>query len=359
MKITPDSPPITPTATAIRAAAFAQLVVDVQACRRCPRMEGGARVLGPGNGDPSARVLVIAETPGRLGADRSGVPLQGDQTGRQFAIMLAHAGLARRDLFITNAVLRNPRDSQGRNAPPVNDELDRCADHLRATLALLDPAVVVTLGAVALRALRRVAPHDLVLASAVGAAVPWSGRVLVSLYHPGPRARLHRPVDRQLEDFAQLDLGDVQRVPQGLVITVRRSKTDQEGEGMTKAIPYGRNEETCPVRALDAWLAVAKLTNKCEPILRPVDWHGNVKGTRLDDQSVALIVKHYAEKAGLDPNLFAGHSLRAGLPTSAAAAGVEERDIMAQTGHRSTQMVRRYIRDGECFQNNAAGRVGL
>ncbi|HEU4324771.1 MAG TPA: site-specific integrase [Roseiflexaceae bacterium] len=160
-------------------------------------------------------------------------------------------------------------------------------------------------------------------------------------------------------ELVGLDLGDIQRVPQGLVITVRRSKTDQEGEGMIKAIPYGRNEETCPVRALDAWLAAAKLTNKSEPIFRPVDRHGNVKGTRLDDQSVALIVKHYAEKAGLDPELFAGHSLRAGLPTSAAAAGVEERDIMAQTGHRSTQMVRRYIRDGERFRNNAAGRVGL
>ncbi|HEU4321504.1 MAG TPA: uracil-DNA glycosylase [Roseiflexaceae bacterium] len=214
MMITPDSPPTAPTATAIRAAAFAQLVVDVQACRRGPRMEGRARVLGPGNGDPSARVLVIAEAPGRLGADRSGVPLQGDQSGRQFEALLAHSGLARRDLFITNAVLCNPRDAQGRNAPPAEDELDRCADHLRATLALLDPAVVVTLGAVALRAPRRIAPHDLVLASAVGVAVPWDGRLLVPLYHPGPRARLHRSLDQQLQDFAQLgrllrDLGAV------------------------------------------------------------------------------------------------------------------------------------------------------
>ena len=217
MTITTDPSPTAPTATAattIRAAAFAQLVVDVQACRRCPRMEGRARVFGPDNGDPGARVLVIAEAPGRLGADRSGVPLQGDQTGRQFEALLAHAGIARRDLFVTNAVLCNPRDGQGRNAPPAEVELDRCADHLRSTLALLDPAVVVTLGAVALRALGRIAPHDLALAGAVGAAVPWGGRLLIPLYHPGPRARLHRSLDQQMEDFAQLgrllrDLGAV------------------------------------------------------------------------------------------------------------------------------------------------------
>jgi uracil-DNA glycosylase family 4 len=149
-------------------------------------------------------VLVIAEAPGRLGADRSAIPLHGDQTGRLFEALLDHAGLARQHLFITNAVLCNPRDAQGRNAPPAASELARCADHLQATIALLDPAVVVTLGVVALRTLERCSPHGLVLAQAVGAPVPWFGRLLVPLYHPGPRARLHRPLEQQRQDFARL-----------------------------------------------------------------------------------------------------------------------------------------------------------
>jgi len=119
----------------------------------------------------------------------------------------------------------------------------------------------------------------------------------------------------------------------------------------------GRRVETCPVRALRAWLEAAGIT--AGPIFRSVNRHGQVQPGRLSDKAVALVVKRAAEAAGLDASRYAGHSLRAGLATSAAAAGVQERDIMRQTGHKSLTTVRRYIREGSMFQDNAAAQVGL
>ena len=122
-------------------------------------------------------------------------------------------------------------------------------------------------------------------------------------------------------------------------------------------MPYGSRPHTCPVRAVQAWLAAGDLTEG--PLFRPINRHGQVGTERLSDRAVALIVKRAAEAAGLDPARYAGHSLRAGLATAAAQAGVSERAIMAQTGHRSVTMVRRYIRDGSLFRENAAAAVGL
>src|SRR5206468_4905877 len=116
-----------------RAAAYEALVARAQACRLCPRMEGRRRVLGPGNGPPDARVLFVAEAPGRLGGDRTGVPLSSDQTGRNFARLLAAAGLRRDEVFVTNAVLCNPRSTGGLNRPPGRVELANCREHLRRT----------------------------------------------------------------------------------------------------------------------------------------------------------------------------------------------------------------------------------
>jgi len=138
---------------------------------------------------------------------------------------------------------------------------------------------------------------------------------------------------------------------------LRRSKTDQEGQGRKVGLPFGSNPLTCPVRALRDWLKQANLTGG--PIFLPVDRHGNLKPNRLTDQSVALIVKRCARAAGLDWEHYAGHSLRAGLATAAAMADVSERSIMAQTGHKSLPVVRRYIRDGSLFHRNAAAAVGL
>ncbi|MDE2099705.1 MAG: tyrosine-type recombinase/integrase [Patescibacteria group bacterium] len=158
-------------------------------------------------------------------------------------------------------------------------------------------------------------------------------------------------------ELVGLDVIDVAIGDQGATITLRRSKTDQEGQGRLVGIPYGSHPSTCPVRALQAWLEAAQIT--AGPVFRSVNRHGQIQPGRLGDRAVALVVQRAASAAGLDATHYAGHSLRAGLATSAAAAGVEERVIMAQTGHRSVAMVRRYIREGSLWRDNAAGRVGL
>jgi integrase len=158
-------------------------------------------------------------------------------------------------------------------------------------------------------------------------------------------------------ELAALDVADVKFVAEGLVITVKMSKTDQEGIGAVKGIPYGSHIETCPVRSLKTWLEKAAITEG--PIFRHIDRHGNVRPKRLNAGSIPRIIKEAAAKAGLDPTQFSGHSLRAGLATAAAEAGVSERAIMAQTGHKSVVVARRYIRRGSLFKDNAAAEVGL
>jgi len=184
--------------------AFSRLVTEAQACRACARMEGRTRVLSAANGSLQPRVCFVAEAPGRLGGDRTATPLSGDQSGRNFDRLLAEAGLERTEIFITNAVLCNPRDAQGRNAPPATSEIRTCSGFLAATLALLRPPLVVTLGAVALRALALIEHHDLALAANVGDVVRWNDRWLVPLYHPGPRAQIRRSFHQQAADFKRL-----------------------------------------------------------------------------------------------------------------------------------------------------------
>jgi len=158
-------------------------------------------------------------------------------------------------------------------------------------------------------------------------------------------------------ELVALDVADVQEKPEGLAVTIRRSKTDQEGAGRTIGIPYGSHYESCPVRALRAWLASAGIAHG--PLFQAIDRHGNLLPGRLSPQGVARAVKRAAVAAKLDPAKYAGHSLRAGLATAAAEAGVSERAIMAQTGHKSLPMVRKYIRSGSIFRENAAAEVGL
>jgi len=158
-------------------------------------------------------------------------------------------------------------------------------------------------------------------------------------------------------EIVSLDVSDLAWSDDGLTVRLRRSKTDQEGAGRTVGIPYGSKPATCPVRAVRAWLAAAGIASG--PVFRGVDPHGNLRRTRLADKTVARVVKIAAEAAGLDPARYAGHSLRAGLATAAAQAGVAERVIMAQTGHKSLPMVRKYIREGSLFTQNAAAEVGL
>jgi site-specific recombinase XerD len=158
-------------------------------------------------------------------------------------------------------------------------------------------------------------------------------------------------------ELVGLDVGDLEFNPEGLVVNLKRSKTDQEGQGRKVGIPYGSNPQTCPIRAVKAWLEVLGVTEG--PLFRRIDRHGRVFGERLSDRGVALIVKRLAGQAGFDSAVYAGHSLRAGLATAAASAGVSERAIMAQTGHRSLTTLRRYIREGSLFLENAAAKVGL
>lgn len=158
-------------------------------------------------------------------------------------------------------------------------------------------------------------------------------------------------------ELVSLNLEDVEFAADGLVVTLRRSKTDQEGQGRKKGLPYGSNPDTCPVRSLRAWIEASGITTG--PLFRPVNRHGQMQAERLSGTAVALIVKRHAGAAGLDRAQFSGHSLRAGLATAAAIAGASERSIMNQTGHRSSAMVRRYIRDSSLFRENAAAAVGL
>lgn len=160
-------------------------------------------------------------------------------------------------------------------------------------------------------------------------------------------------------ELVSLDVEDLKFTDDGLEVVLRRSKTDQEGEGRKLGIPYGGTPLTCPVRAVRDWLEHASLTLSEGRLFRHVSRGGKVGRARLGDRAVALIVKKRALLAGFDPAEFAGHSLRAGLATSAAKAGKGERAIMKQTGHRSAAVLRRYIRDAELFDDNAAAGIGL
>ena len=138
------------------------------------------------------------------------------------------------------------------------------------------------------------------------------------------------------------------------MLHLRQSKTDQEGHGQKIGIPLGRTR-WCPVGALETWLASSGITEG--PIFRPVDRHGRVQGARLSGEAVAAVVKERVAAAELDPTRYSGHSLRAGLATSAAQAGVPAWRIRSQTRHASDAMLARYIRDGELFTDNAAGAL--
>lgn len=155
-------------------------------------------------------------------------------------------------------------------------------------------------------------------------------------------------------ELVSLDIEDISRVSEGIVVLVKRSKTDQVGEGRKVAIPWARSQ-LCAVKALDNWLAALGIADG--PIFRPISKAGRVFDRRLSAQSVALILKRTADAAGHDASHFSGHSLRAGLVTSAVKAGAPMHKIMQQTGHRTLDMLMRYIRDASAFDENAAGLV--
>ena len=158
-------------------------------------------------------------------------------------------------------------------------------------------------------------------------------------------------------EIVSLDYEDLDFVPEGLKINLRRSKTDQFGEGFRKALPYFENSQYCPVVSLKKWLDLSNITSG--PIFRRFSKGSKLSINRLTDQTVALLIKKYLKLADIENKNYSGHSLRSGFATSAAESGVEERSIMAMTGHKSTEMVRRYIKEANLFKDNALNKIKI
>ena len=158
-------------------------------------------------------------------------------------------------------------------------------------------------------------------------------------------------------EIVSLDHDDLDFVSEGLKINLKRSKTDQFGEGSVKGLPYFDNTQYCPVLSLKNWIEVSNISSG--PLFRRFSKGSKLSEIRLTDQTVALLIKKYLKLAGIDNKNYSGHSLRSGFATSAAESGAEERSIMAMTGHKSTEMVRRYIKDANLFKNNALNKIKL
>jgi len=158
-------------------------------------------------------------------------------------------------------------------------------------------------------------------------------------------------------EIVSLDYDDLDFVNEGLKISIKRSKTDQFGEGSVKGLPYFDNTKYCPVLSLKNWIEISKI--RSGPLFRRFSKGTKLSEKRLTDQTVALLIKKYLKIAGIDSKNYSGHSLRSGFATSAAEAGVEERNIMSMTGHKSPEMVRRYIKEANIFKNNALNKIKI
>ena len=158
-------------------------------------------------------------------------------------------------------------------------------------------------------------------------------------------------------EIVSLDYDDLDFVTEGLKINLKRSKTDQYGEGSVKGLPYFDSSKYCPVVTIKNWIETSKIDSG--PLFRRFTKGSNLSKNRLTDQSVALIIKNYLQLAGIDSKNYSGHSLRSGFATTAAESGAEERTIMAMTGHKSPEMVRRYIKEANLFKNNALSKIKI
>jgi len=158
-------------------------------------------------------------------------------------------------------------------------------------------------------------------------------------------------------EIVSLDVDDLDFVEEGLKINIKRSKTDQFGVGSSKGLPYFENSQYCPVVSIKKWIEISKINSGA--LFRRFTKGSNLSEKRLTDQTVALLIKEYLGLAGIDSTNYSGHSLRSGFATSAAEAGAEERTIMAMTGHKTTEMVRRYIKNADLFKNNALNKIKI
>ena len=158
-------------------------------------------------------------------------------------------------------------------------------------------------------------------------------------------------------EIVSLDYDDLDFVPEGLKIKIKKSKTDQFGEGSMKGLPYFENSQYCPILSLKKWIEISNISSG--PLFRRFIKGTKLSENRLTDQTVALIIKKYLILAGIESENYSGHSLRSGFATSAAESGAEERSIMAMTGHKSAGMVRRYIKEANLFKNNALNKIKI
>lgn len=181
---------------------FLKLAEKARNCRICEAMGDKTAVLSELNGSIEPKVFFIAEAPGRQGADRTRKPFSGDKSGANFQIFLDSINLKREEIFITNTVLCSPRSETGANCKPSKKEIKNCAGFLAKTICLINPKIIVTLGSVALEALKTIEYHQIILKSDAGGIFRWNGRILVPLYHPSPQVvASHRRMSEQLEDF--------------------------------------------------------------------------------------------------------------------------------------------------------------
>ncbi|MDA7636482.1 tyrosine-type recombinase/integrase [Candidatus Pelagibacter sp.] len=191
-------------------------------------------------------------------------------------------------------------------------------------------------------------------------------KLLINAIDKGKNGEIMRLRDRSIiligfsggfrrNEIVSLDFEDLEFVSEGLKINLKKSKTDQFGEGSVKGLPYFDNSQYCPVLSLKKWIEISKIESG--PLFRRFSKGSKLTDNRLTDQTVALIIKKYLKLTGIDSKNYSGHSLRSGFATSAAESGVEERNIMAMTGHKSTEMVRRYIKEANLFKNNALNKI--
>ncbi len=218
---------------------FSKLCGRVQSCVLCPRMTSSARILGLSSGSLDAKVMFIGEAPGRLGADATGIPFHGDKAGDNFEHLLDFVGISREDIFVTNAVLCNPKDDSGNNSPPSLDEISNCSGFLKQQIDLINPAIVVTLGASALKATSMLDGHALTLRGSVRTSNLWNMRHLIPLYHPGQRAMIHRSLANQRSDY-QFVADQLKRL--GLKARKVRGSTKESIAEVIKAILFAERE---------------------------------------------------------------------------------------------------------------------
>ncbi len=183
---------------------FERLTRQAAGCTTCPNMVNQSAVLGPANGSIDSDILFIAEAPGRFGAGRTGIPFSGDKSGDNFEALIAHIGLTRQDIFVTNAVLCNPL-ANGNNRRPTTKEIGNCSSYLKSVLELMQPRIVVTLGGVGLEAINRILDTRYKLAEVIGKPQKTERFTLLPLYHPSPRVtNWKRPLSIQKRDFKKI-----------------------------------------------------------------------------------------------------------------------------------------------------------